>query len=65
MSHFTWREPAKNVWDAMRKSYLNVRNSLQVYELMKQSFHLYHGNRSLFKYYNEELYFHRVRLLQT
>ena len=41
------------VWDAIKRSYPNVSDSSQVYELMKKSFQSCQGGRPLSEYYNE------------
>ena len=38
MAHFVQCGTAKVVWDAIKRSHLDVSNSSQVYELMKKSF---------------------------
>ncbi|KAJ4706604.1 Retrovirus-related Pol polyprotein from transposon TNT 1-94 [Melia azedarach] len=44
---------AKQVWDAIKRSYLDVSDSSQVYELMKKSFQSRQVGRPLAEYYNE------------
>ena len=44
---------AKKVWDAVNRSYLDVFDSSQVYELMKKSFESRQGGCLLAEYYNE------------
>lgn len=53
MAHFVQYGTAKEVWDAIRRSYLDVSDSSQVYELMKKSFQSRQGGRPLADYYNE------------
>ena len=53
MSHFVQCGTAKEVWDAVKRSYLDISDSSQVYELMKKSFQLRQGGRPLAEYYNE------------
>eukprot|EP00257_Ricinus_communis_P028438 XP_025015852.1 uncharacterized protein LOC112537423 isoform X1 [Ricinus communis] len=43
MSHFVQCETSKEVWDAAKRSYLDISDSSQVYELMKRSFQLRQG----------------------
>lgn len=56
---------AKEVWDAVKRSYLDVSDSSQVYELMKKTFQLRQGGRPIIEYYTEmnslfmELYYRR------
>ena len=38
MAHFVQCRKAKEVWDVVKKSYLDVSDSSQVYERMKKSF---------------------------
>lgn len=52
MYHFVQCKTTKNVWDVVRKRYLNVYDSLQVYKLVKKSFQLYQGGRSFSEYYS-------------
>lgn len=40
MSHFVQCETAQEVWDAVKRNYLDAFDSSQVYELMKKSFQL-------------------------
>ena len=53
MTHFVQCGTAKEVWDAVKMSYLAVSNFSQVNELMKKSFQSRQGGRPLSKYYNE------------
>ena len=53
MSHFLQCGTAKEVWDAVKRSYLDVFHSSQVHELMKKSFQSHQGGCPLTKYYNE------------
>ena len=46
-AHFVQCGMAKEVWDAVKKSYLDVSDSSQVYELIKKSFKSRQGSRSL------------------
>ncbi|RVW36295.1 Retrovirus-related Pol polyprotein from transposon TNT 1-94 [Vitis vinifera] len=50
-----WRKfrTAKEVWDTVKRSYLDVSYSSQAYELMKKSFQSCQGGSTLTKYYNE------------
>ena len=47
MAHFVLCGMAKVVWDAVKRSYLDVLDSSQVYELMKKSFQSRQGGRPL------------------
>lgn len=51
VSHFICGT-AKNVWDAVRKSYLDVFESSQAYKLMKKLFQPRQNERPLVEYYN-------------
>ena len=51
MSHFVQRGMTKEVWDAVKRSYLDVSNSSQVYELMKKSFQSCQGGCPLAEWY--------------
>jgi vacuolar-type H+-ATPase subunit I/STV1 len=53
MTHFVQCGTAKDVWDAVKRSYLDVSDSSQVYELMKKSFQSRQEGRPLSEYYNE------------
>lgn len=53
IAHFVQYGTAKEVWDAVRRSYLDVSDSSQIYELMKRSFQSRQGGRHLADYYNE------------
>ena len=53
MAHFVQCGTAKEIWDAVKRSYLDVSDSSQAYELMKKSFQSRHGGRPLSEYYNE------------
>ncbi|KAL5699976.1 hypothetical protein ACHQM5_025485 [Ranunculus cassubicifolius] len=53
MAHFVQYATAKEVWDAVKRSYLDVSDSSEVYELMKKSFQSRQGGRPLAEYYNE------------
>ena len=53
MSQLVQCGTAKEVWDAIKRSYLYVFDSSQVYELMKKSFQSHQGGHPLAKYYNE------------
>ena len=53
MAHFVQCETAKEVWDVVKRSYLDVSNSSQVYEIMKKSFQSRQGGCPLSEYYNE------------
>ena len=53
MTHFVQRGKAKEVWNAVKRSYLDVSDFSQVYELMKKSFQSRQGGRPLSDYYNE------------
>ena len=53
MSHFVQCGTAKEVWDAVKRSYLDASDSSQVYELMKKTFQLRQDGRLLTEYYNE------------
>ncbi|KAK0598285.1 hypothetical protein LWI29_033284 [Acer saccharum] len=44
---------AKEVWDVVKRSYLDASDYSQVYELMKKTFQLRHDGRPLKEYYNE------------
>ncbi|KAK0591880.1 hypothetical protein LWI29_009658 [Acer saccharum] len=44
---------AKEVWDAIKRSYLDASDSSQVYELMKKTFQLRQDGQPLIEYYNE------------
>ena len=65
MAHFVQCETAKEVWDAIKRSYLDVSDPSQVYELMEKSFQSRQGGCPLSKNYNElnsiflELDYHR------
>lgn len=47
MSHFVQCDTAKDVWDVVRKIYLDVSDSLQVYKLIKRPSQLRQGGRPL------------------
>ncbi|XP_071933922.1 uncharacterized protein [Coffea arabica] len=53
ISHFVQCGTSKEVWDAIKRSYLDVSDSSEVYELMKKTFHLQQDGRPLAEYYNE------------
>ena len=53
MAHFVQCGTTTKVWDAVKRSYLDVSDSSQVYELMKKSFQSRQGSRPLSEYYNE------------
>ncbi|XP_071902889.1 uncharacterized protein [Coffea arabica] len=53
ISHFVQCGTTKEVWDAVKRSYLDVSDSSEVYELMKKTFHLQQDGRPLAEYYNE------------
>ena len=53
MAHFVQCGTAKKVWDVVKRSYLDVSDSSQVYELMKKSFQSRQGGHPLSEYYNE------------
>ena len=53
MPHFVQCAMAKDVRDAVKRSYLDASNSSQVYKLTKKTFHLLQGGRHLTKYHNE------------
>ena len=53
MAHFVQRGMAKEVWDVVKISYLDVSDSSQVYELMKKSFQSHQGGCPFSKYFNE------------
>lgn len=53
VSHFVQCGTAKDVWDAIRKSYLDISNSSQLYEQMKKSFQPRQSGQPLVEYYNE------------
>lgn len=53
VAHFVQFDTAKDVWDAVKRSYLDVSDSSQVYELMKKSFQLRQEGRPLVTYYTE------------
>ena len=65
ITHFVQCGMAKEVWDVVKMSYLDVLDSSQVYELMKKSFQSRQGGCPLSEYYNElnsiflELDYHR------
>ena len=52
MAHFVRCGTTKEVWDAVKRSYLDVSDSSQVYKLMKKSFQSSQGGRPLSEYYN-------------
>ena len=53
MLHSMQFRTAKEVWDTVKRSYLDVSYSSQAYELMKKSFQSCQGGSTLTKYYNE------------
>ena len=53
MAHFVQCGTTKEVWDVVKRSYLDVLDSSQVYELMKKLLQSRQGGRPLFEYYNE------------
>ena len=53
MSYFVQCGTTEEVWDAVKRCYLDVSNSSQVYELMKKSFQSRQGGHPLEEYYNE------------
>ena len=53
MAHFVQCGMAKGVSDAIKRSYLDVSNSSQVYELIKKSFQSRQGGRHLSENYSE------------
>ena len=65
MTYFVQSGMTKEVWNVVKRSYLDVSNSSQVYELMRKSYQSRQGGHPLSKYYNElhsiflELEYHR------
>lgn len=50
MSHFIQCKIVKKDWDAIKKSYLDVSNYSQVYELMEKSFQRHQNGLPLIEY---------------